>query len=398
MDRWSTGEANCGVQVIYDVAVVGAGPAGSYLSYLLARDGYAVALLDKAEFPRDKVCGGGISNKALELLGFDVSPAVERRIVGAYLTYQNRDTILRDLDGRSGVTVTRTSFDDCLLQRAVSQGARFFPGHRFLSVSTNGAITHIQTSRGRVRARYLAGADGVFSQVRAAAFGRSLVRYAPVLEALVSVKPEVIDRFNNRILLDFGGIARGYGWIFPKHDHLNVGVFSIYGSRDLRSDLHSFMQRYDALRSYTKTVYRGSAIPVANSRGVYQYKQVLLVGDAAGFAESFYGEGIYFALKSAALAHRALTTQADGGAEEQYARLVASELAPDLKYSRLNARLFFPRQKFGFYHMVRSVYVNEYFAELIGGGVSHKECFYKTIATSPYWFWSRRYPYVAERF
>jgi len=384
--------------VIYDVAVVGAGPAGSYLSYLLARDGYAVALLDKAEFPRDKVCGGGISSKALELLGFDISPAVERRIIGAYLTYQNRDTIVRDLTGQSGVTVTRKSFDDYLLQTAVSQGARFFPSQRFLSVSAHGEITRIQTSRGRVQARYLAGADGVFSQVRAAVFGKSLVRYAPALEAMVSVDPEVIDRFKNRILLDFGGIARGYGWIFPKRDHLNVGVFSIYGSRDLCAELHTFMQRYDALRSYARIEYKGSAIPIANSRGIYQCKQVLLVGDAAGFAESFYGEGIYFALKSAALAHRALTTSADGQPGEEYARLVASELAPELKYSRLNARLFFPRQKFGFYHMVRSVQVNEHFAELIGGRISHKECFYKTVATSPYWFWSRRYPYVAERF
>jgi flavin-dependent dehydrogenase len=80
-----------------DVLIVGAGSAGSFLAYLLARRGFTVTIIDKATFPRDKVCGGGLSNKTLELLpfDFDISPVVQQRVTGAFLTYQNRATVVK---------------------------------------------------------------------------------------------------------------------------------------------------------------------------------------------------------------------------------------------------------------------------------------------------------------
>ena len=74
-----------------DAIVVGAGPAGSYLGYLLARTGRRVAILDEQGFPRDKVCGGGLSRKAIALLDIDISRVVHRWITGAFLTFQNRN-------------------------------------------------------------------------------------------------------------------------------------------------------------------------------------------------------------------------------------------------------------------------------------------------------------------
>lgn len=384
--------------MIYDVAVVGAGPAGSYLAYLLAQDGYAVALLDKATFPREKVCGGGISQKTLGLLNIDLSAVVERRIVGAYLTFQNRDTIVKNLDGQSGVTVTRRMFDHLLVEAAIARGAHFFPSRRFAGLERLGKVTRLHTSGGEFQARFVVGADGVFSQVRSAVWGKSALRYVPALEALVYVEPERIDRFEDRILLDFGAVARGYGWIFPKRDHLNVGVFSVYPPKDPRKTLGAFMDLYDVLRSYRKIEYMGSAIPLPSLNGVYHRDGVLLVGDAAGLAESFYGEGIYFAIKSAVLAHRALSASGNASREELYTRLVRREIAPELQYSLLNARMFYSHQEFGFYRMVRSVHVNGYFAALLGGGVDSRECFFRTFATSPYWLWSRKHPYAAHHF
>src|SRR5688500_4569949 len=108
-----------------DVLIVGAGPAGSFLGYLLARDGFKVTIIDKATFPRDKVCGGGISNKTIELLPFDISPVVQRRVRGAFLTYQNRETVIKDLDERGGAAVLRSEFDHFLLQQAIGAGVEF---------------------------------------------------------------------------------------------------------------------------------------------------------------------------------------------------------------------------------------------------------------------------------
>jgi geranylgeranyl reductase family protein len=372
--------------MISDVVVVGAGPAGSYLGYLLARRGVSVTILDKASFPRDKVCGGGISPKTIALLDFDIGPAVDRRITGALLTFRNRDTIAADLPERlSGATVLRSAFDELILQRAREAGARFEAGAAFLSASTStGRVTACTTS-GDFHARYLVGADGVFSTVRTACFGRGLVRYAPAVEALVYLDADARERIGRRVLFDLGGMPGGYGWIFPKADHLNVGVFSVDPRRSIKADLDRFMSRFRVLDRPRQTLRLGFSIPLRNTRNEYQRGRVLLVGDAAGCAESVYGEGIYFALKSAVLAARGLLEALAGGSETGYQALVQNELAPELAYSRLNARLFFSWQSMAYHAMARSPRVNAYFSGLITGEVGHRACFYKTILTSPSW-------------
>jgi len=380
-----------------DVLIVGAGPAGSFLAYLLARAGYTVTVIDKATFPRDKVCGGGLSHKTIELLPFDISPVVRRRVIGAFLTYQNRDTTVKDLGERGGAAVIRSEFDHFLLEKAIGAGARFIGGTSFVSLKKTGDTVAVTTSRGVLGARYLVGADGVFSAVRQCVFGRDVVKYLPAVEALVTVTPEKAERITNRVVFDFGGMPRGYGWIFPKHDHLNVGVYSIYRTRSIKADLARFMARYDILASPLHVRHLGFSIPVKNRRGVFERDHVLLLGDAAGFAESFYGEGIYFALESALVAAEALAASFDRPNERAYTELVKTRIQPELTYSELSARLFFSHQIFGFYRMARNAHVNARFAELIAGGIGQKACFYKTLFTSPYWLFSRRLPAAGVR-
>jgi geranylgeranyl reductase family protein len=381
--------------VLYDVAIVGAGPAGAFAAYLLAQRGLRVLLLDKAQFPRDKVCGGGISQKTIQLLDFDIAPVVQKRVVGAYLTYQNVDTVVKDLDDHTGACTLRRDFDSFILDRAIAQGATFRSDANFEGVAVGSDVVDVRTSVGAYRARYLFGADGVFSQVRRHCFPPDLVRYAPCVEALVYVDEKIIAQYRDRVLFDFGGMENGYGWIFPKRDHLNAGVFSIFPSPNIKTALRAFLARYRSLQTYSSITLLGHAIPLKNTRGQFQRENIWLLGDAAGFAESFYGEGIYFALKSAALAARALTEAFDQPHSREYTRYVNRDLTPDLKYSELNARLFFLRQHFGFYRMVRDPQVSSNFAELITGGVSHRECFYKTLLTLPYWMLSRKMPYAS---
>jgi hypothetical protein len=89
----------------------------------------------------------------------------------------------------------------------------------------------------------------------------------------------------------------------------------------------------------------------------------------------------------------------DRPSERAYSHLIEETIQPDLTYSERNARMFFPIQKYGFYRMVRNIHVNYYFAELIAGRVGHKECFYKTILTLPYWLFSDKFaPLGGEAF
>src|SRR5262245_56663683 len=156
----------------YDAIVVGAGPAGSHLSRLLARSGRRIALLDKARFPRDKVCGGGITRKALALLDADITPVVHSSIAAAFLTFGNRAGLLKDLHGEAGCTVARAEFDQLLLDRAREAGAGFFEEATVLDVNVHdGGVTAI-TSRGEFRGKRLFAADGVGSVVRSKVFGR----------------------------------------------------------------------------------------------------------------------------------------------------------------------------------------------------------------------------------
>ena len=163
----------------------------------------------------------------------------------------------------------------------------------------------------------------------------------------------------------------------------------MFSTQSIKADLARFMRQYDILDCPIRVRHLGFAIPLKNTRRQFERDNVLLLGDAAGFAESFYGEGIYFALRSSLVAAEALVLAFDRPADRTYSHLVETRIQPELTYSAMNARMFFRTQRLAFYRMVRNEYINDQYAELIAGRVGHRECFYKTILTSPYWLFSR---------
>ncbi len=369
----------------YDAVVVGAGPAGSHLSYLLARTGRRVALLDAQCFPRDKVCGGGLSRKSIALLDFDIGWVVHRWITGAFLTFQNRAAIVKDMPCAVGCTVLRDEFDQALLTRACEAGAQFFGDTKFVDLHSRGPWITARTTRGDFTGRRLFAADGVGSAVRTRVFGRRLVSYVPALEALIAASDAALQSFGDRAVFDFGGMPKGYGWIFPKRDHLNVGIYSPFGGIALRRHLMEFIDRYPALRRRRGTEYRGYAIPLRNRAGLFERGPVMLLGDAAGLAESVFGEGIYFALKSAALAAQSELAR-DGNAHFiSYTQLLDQELLPELRAASLLAKGLFTFQEFTFRHAVCNNRINRLFAGLLTGDIGYRECLRKTVLAAPMW-------------
>ncbi|WP_211466417.1 geranylgeranyl reductase family protein [Collimonas silvisoli] len=379
-----------------DVLIVGAGPAGSHLAYLLAEQGLQVTIIDKQAFPRAKVCGGGLSRKAMDLLGFDLGPALHQTIGAAILNYRNRDAIIREMQPAAACTVVRSEFDKLLLDRACAKGARFLAETAFVDATETADAVSVITSRGVLRCRLLLAADGAASAVRNKLFGKDLVAYVPAMEAMLWPAEGMLERFGARALFDFDGMPGGYGWIFPKRDHFNVGVYSPFGGASLRRHLDRFTAAYASLQQPLRVEYQGYIIPLENRRKLFQRGRVWLLGDAAGLAEALFGEGIYFALKSASIAARAIAADGAGclirADSALYSQLLRRELLPELRAAAWMARLIYRFPKLAFSHLVLNQRINHDFAGLISGQMGYRHCLFKTAVGFPRWLLPSKAP------
>jgi flavin-dependent dehydrogenase len=272
-----------------------------------------------------------------------------------------------------------------LLDQACAAGARFFPETSFLEAVQQLQTVTVKTSRGDIETRLVCAADGAASTVRAKVFGKNVVRYVPSLEALIHVSDSQMSLLDGRAVFDFGAMPRGYAWIFPKRDHLNVGVYSPFGGQGLRAHLERFMSLYRSMRDPISTRYLGFVIPVDNAARRFQHGRVWLIGDAAGLAECVFGEGIYFALKSAVLASQAIEEGGDSPDSLVYTKLLREELLAELRASQWIGKALYRFQSFSFSHLVVNERVNHDFAGLITGEVGYRRCISLTARNAFKW-------------
>ena len=284
--------------------MVGAGPAGSVLAYLLAKRGLDVVILERASLPRYKSCGGGVTWKVMQHLPFDASPVFEHQVTGGLVTYQRRQMLRLEVNQAIAWLVMRDKFDHFLAQQAVLAGARLLEGISVVKVEDKGDRVVVTTTQGELQSQLLAGADGVNSRV-ARSVGLLVKREAGVgLEAELAVSPAVLEKQGAYATFDFGAIAGGYGWIFPKHDHLSVGLFKASPGKanGLRQALERFIARQEALTNPQILHLQGHQIPLGGRKHTLDKGRVLLMGDAANLADPWIGEGISYAIMSAHLA------------------------------------------------------------------------------------------------
>jgi flavin-dependent dehydrogenase len=315
------------------VAIVGAGPAGSLLAAKLAEGGVQATLFD-ASHPREKPCGGGLTGKALRELpaGPADDPLPARRVASCRFE-AGADAV--ELPLREPVAIaSRRELDAWLLRQAVAAGARHV-AERVVEVARGEVRT---AASGRLAVDLVVGADGAGSLVR-----RSFLGPLPRERLMMAIGWYAPG--DAPMLVRFTPPFSGYLWTFPRRDHVGVGICAplaevptrVLAERLEREVARSTPALRDpGARRYAHTIPSPSADPrdILEAAG----EGYALVGDAAALADPITGEGIYYALRSAALLAETLLAE---GSPERYPERALAEFGRDLlKAAALHRRFY----------------------------------------------------------
>jgi geranylgeranyl reductase family protein len=312
----------------WDVAVVGAGPAGAAAAREAARAGARTVLLERAEIPRYKRCGGGLiglSQQAIRDAGVDAASVMKDDVGRITFTSDGRRRFSRETAAFLPM-VMRAELDAELVRLAVAAGAELRTGTTVGAYDESRDLVTLGTSEGPVRARAVVAADG--SQGRASAYVGVTFEHVDIgLEAELPAPPG--SGWDGHVLLDWGPVPGSYGWVFPKGDVLTVGVIGDRAAGEAMRDYYrSFVSRLGL--DLSAAIHDGGHLTrVRSLDSPVRRGAVLVAGDAAGLLEPWTREGISYALRSGAIAGRAAATDPTA-----YDQAVLAELGVEMAAGR----------------------------------------------------------------
>ncbi len=295
---------------MYDMIIAGGGPAGAIAAERAAKKGLSVMVLEKETYPKDKTCGGGVSQKTLDVIGGIDKGLIEREIFGAKIFLPDYQNFTGRASSRVAVTMMRRDLDHWLINRAEDSGVLVRDNEPVKEIKLSKDCVEVVTPESRYQARMIVGSDGVNSTVARKSgirtrwgsnIGLCLETEIELGETLVAecVETEIVELY-------FRG-PWSYGWVFPKRDRLSVGlggpIPQMRGSREMFMSFVrdiSLQKKIDLKDRITRI--NSHLIPLGGVDRRIHGERMILAGDAAGFVDPFLGEGLYYAMKSGEIA------------------------------------------------------------------------------------------------
>jgi geranylgeranyl reductase family protein len=355
-----------------------------------AAAGLKVALLEKYPMPRHKTCGGGMPMVMQDYL-WDIAPEAFIESDVAYMrhTWNFDQDVYLGVINPVGVShplslwmVQRSIFDQALAQRAVRAGAELRDGLvvRSITPADDGVTVEARGLKSGAtwtgKARYVIGADGAngvvvkatqLRQNRAIAIGLEVELPHAWGNGHESLRPDIAH-------LEYGAIKQGYGWIFPKADHLNIGAGLFRTDQiDARTDrtvrdrlqaaIFTYMDKMGLSYDRAKLQIHGHPLPLWSGKEPLHEGRILLVGDAAGLINPLFGDGILHAVKSGKIAGEAIA--ADAAAS--YTQRIHDHFSRDFDAALKLSKVFYNWTNVCFKYGVKYEKGTRYAAQMLAG-------------------------------
>jgi geranylgeranyl reductase family protein len=356
-----------------DAIIIGGGPAGASAAWALAKAGHRVLILEKERLPRVKPCGGGVSPQIAQWFDFDFSPVISNRVTRMRFTWKCGEAVDAPIETKEPLwMVKRSEFDHFLVKQAISRGAELRDGAAALGLRFEGGAWTVETSDGSLRARYLIAADGSKGPTAKWLGFTDRKRYiAGALEAEfpgLSSDPDVVH-------LDFGTVAKGYAWNFPKADGQGLGLGALRGKQD--KDLKTLLAGYTESFGVALEACHLMAHPIHCWDGdqVLHTQHAVLAGEAACVVDPFTAEGIrpsiFSGLRAAEAVQAAL--RGEDRALESYTRIMQAQWGSEMIWAKRLSQLFFAAPRLGWKVVVGTPGSPQRMAQILIGEASYSQ-------------------------
>ncbi|HEY9804763.1 MAG TPA: geranylgeranyl reductase family protein [Leptolyngbyaceae cyanobacterium] len=356
---------------MYDVIIVGAGPAGGAAAYHLAKKGRSVLILEKESLPRYKPCGGGVSPIVAEWFDFDFSPAISLKVDSFRFTWNLNDPVEAKIGTKEPVwMVRREIFDHFLVEQAQKQGAELRDNTEVIGIEFGSDRWQVNTANGPVTGRYLIAADGAKGPMaKWLGFKDRKRRLAGALEAEVPTKVE--DQ--STIHFEFGLVKNGYIWNFPKQDGYSIGVGTFIGGQpqDFKKILAEYSQLFN-IDVQTSKQY-GHPIALWNGDQKLHTQNAVLAGEAACVVDPMTAEGIrpsiYSGVQAAVAVDKALS--GDINALEEYTEIIHESWGAEMAWAQKLASAFYRFPSVGYQVGVKRPTAPKVMGQILCGEMSY---------------------------